>query len=215
MPGPPECNGCTPNCNSRYGCQDSFVNRLFFIALRLAVRVQQIYGNDSCAQIEERGRSERVLEKGFMPVAVNRPYSLLVVEDNASDVFLLERALARQQVCFHLTHLRDGAEALAFVRRESPFADVSRPDLILVDLNLPKVDGARVVREIRKAPHLNGVPACVWTSSEFLSDRESLDRLGVDRFIFKPSGLEQFMEIGKILKELLSGTSETTTRAFS
>jgi CheY-like chemotaxis protein len=133
-----------------------------------------------------------------------RPYSILVVEDNESDVFLLEKALERQQINFQLTHLRDGGEALAFVRREGPYANTPRPDLILVNVNLPKVDGEEIVRQIRGARHLDGVPVCVWSTSDFLHYGESLSRLGTDEFILKPSGLEQFMQIGKTVKDLLS-----------
>ena len=136
-------------------------------------------------------------------VADARPYSILVVEENAPDVFLLERALARQQVDFQLTHLRSGAEALAFVRREAPYGNSPRPNLILVDLKKAKIDGERVIREVRNARHLDGVPVCVWFSAESLSDRGPLNRLGVAQFIVKPSGLDQFMQIGKTLKDLL------------
>jgi CheY-like chemotaxis protein len=144
-----------------------------------------------------------------------RLYSILVVEDNASDVFLLERALSRQHVDFQLTHLRDGAEALAFVRKEAPYANSPCPDLILVDLNLPKIGGEAVIREVRNTRHLDRVPACVWSSSDSLADRESLRLVGADQFIFKPSGLALFMEIGKTLKDLLSGGVAGATPAFS
>jgi CheY-like chemotaxis protein len=148
--------------------------------------------------------------------AETRPFNILVIEDNGSDVFLLERALNRQQLNFQLTHLRDGGEALAFVRQEGTYAKSPRPDLILVDLNLPKVDGEEIIRQIRGAKHLDGVPACVWTSSESVLDRASLSRLGASQFIFKPSGLEQFMLIGKTLKDLLSlGGRRAPTPAIS
>src|SRR2546421_6841154 len=104
------------------------------------------------------------------------PYSILIIDDNGSDVFLLQRALSRQDFDFQLTRLRDGAEALAFVRKEGAYANSPTPDLILVDLNLPKIDGEEIVREIRKARHLDGIPACVWSSSESTRDRASLDR---------------------------------------
>ena len=139
-----------------------------------------------------------------LPTA-SRPYSIVIVEDNGSDVFLLERALNRQHIAFQLTHLRDGGAALAFIRKEGAYAKSPRPDLILVDLNLPKIGGEDVIRAVRSARHLDGVPACVWSSSESLRDRESLNRLGVDQFIFKPSGLEQFMQIGKTVQDLLLG----------
>jgi CheY-like chemotaxis protein len=147
--------------------------------------------------------------------AGTRPYSILVVEENASDVFLLERALARQQIDFQLTHLRYGAEALVFVRREVPYANRPRPDLILVDLNHANSDGECVIREVRNARHLDGVPVCVWFSAEFSCDWESLNRLDVDEFIVKPSGLDQFMQIGKTVKDLLFGELDGATPAFS
>jgi CheY-like chemotaxis protein len=137
-------------------------------------------------------------------VAPTHPYSILVIEDNGSDVFLLKRALSLQHIDFELTHLRDGREALAFVHRQAPYKQGPRPDLILVDLNLPKVDGQEVMRQIRSAKHLKGVPACVWSSSESVLDRTLLGRLGASEMIFKPSGLASFMQIGKILKDVLS-----------
>jgi CheY-like chemotaxis protein len=149
-----------------------------------------------------------------LPTA-SRPYSILIVEDNGSDVFLLERALNRQQINFQLTHLRDGGAALAFIRREGVYAKSPRPDLILVDLNLPRVGGEDVIRAVRSAKHLNGVPACVWSSSESPRDRESLIRLGVDQFIFKPSGLEQFMQIGKTVQDLLVGSLSAVAPAIT
>jgi chemotaxis family two-component system response regulator Rcp1 len=149
-----------------------------------------------------KGVTASPMISGAMPEHIG-PYSILVVEDNGSDVFLFERALTRQHLDFQLTHLRDGGEALAFVRREAPYDNMPPPDLILVDLNLPKIDGEEIIRQIRNARHLDGVPACVWSSSESLRDRESLNRLGVDEFIFKPSGLEQFMQIGKTIRDLL------------
>lgn len=131
------------------------------------------------------------------------PARILVIEDNNADVFLLERALNRQARRFELISLADGESALAFIRREGAYADAAIPDLILVDLNLPKRDGEEVLREIRRARHLAGIPVCAWSSSQFRRDRELLAELGVVRFITKPSGLDQFMEIGKTLNDLL------------
>lgn len=144
-----------------------------------------------------------------------RSYSIVVVEDNASDVFLLQRALARQEIAFQLTRLLDGAEGLAFIRRYTPEANCRRPDLFLVDLNLPKVNGEALVREIRNSHALEGSLVCVWTSSESLTERNSVNMLGVDQFIFKPSGLEQFMQIGKTLKDLLFRGAGGPIPAFS
>ncbi len=127
----------------------------------------------------------------------------LVIEDSRSDVFLLERALKMQDLRFELVHLLNGGDALAFIRREGAYADAALPDLILLDLNLAKYTGEDILREIRGAQHLGGVPVCVWSSSRSRRDEALFKELGVSQFITKPSGLDQFMEIGKILKDLL------------
>jgi len=136
--------------------------------------------------------------------SVVRAALILVIEDNDSDVFLLERALNKQDFRFELVHLLNGGEALAFIRRQTAYADAAIPDLILLDLNLSKYSGEDILREIRSATHLGGVPVCVWSSSRSPRDEALLKDLGVRQFITKPSGLDQFMEIGKILKDLLA-----------
>jgi len=137
--------------------------------------------------------------------SIASPARVLVIEDNTSDVFLLERALNTQDLRFELMHLVDGGEALAFIRREGSYADAQTPQLILVDLNLSRYSGEDVLREIRDAKHLAGVPVCAWSSSQSQRDRARLMDLGVARFVTKPSGLDQFMEIGKLIKDLLAG----------
>src|SRR5471030_1563919 len=136
--------------------------------------------------------------------SVVRAARLVVIEDNGGDVFLLERALKKQDFRFELIHLLDGGEALAFIRRQGAYADAEIPNLILLDLNLSKYTGEDLLREIRSAKHLARVPVCVWSSSQSRRDQALLADLGVARFITKPSGLDQFMEIGKIIKDLVS-----------
>lgn len=131
---------------------------------------------------------------------------ILVIEDNGSDVLLLERALKERDLRFELVHLPSGVEALAFIRRQGAYAQTVIPNLILVDLNLSKYTGEDILREIRGARHLRGVPVCVWSSSRSRRDEALLKDLGISRFITKPSGLDQFMEIGKILTDLLAGS---------
>ncbi len=135
-----------------------------------------------------------------------RPMRILVIEDNGSDVFLLDRALKKQDLRFELVHLMSGTEALAFIRRQGAYADAANPDLILVDLNLSRYTGEDILREIGRATGLSGVPVCVWSSSQSRRDEALLKELGIAQFITKPSGLDQFMEIGKTLKDLLART---------
>src|ERR1700730_10183388 len=131
---------------------------------------------------------------------------LVVIEDNGGDVFLLERALKKQDFRFELIHLPDGGEAMAFIHRQGAYADAAIPDLILVDLNLSKYTGEDILREIRSAGHLGGVPVCVWSSSRSRRDEALLKEIGISQLINKPAGLDQFMEIGKIIKDLLAGS---------
>ena len=138
--------------------------------------------------------------------SVEPTFRILVIEDNAPDVFLLDRALKRQDVRFELVHLLSGAEALTFIRRQGTYADAVIPSLILLDLNLSKYTGEDILREIRGARHLAGVPVCVWSSSRSRRDEALLKDLGVSQFITKPAGLDQFMEIGKTIKDLLAET---------
>jgi two-component system, chemotaxis family, response regulator Rcp1 len=128
---------------------------------------------------------------------------ILVIEDNSSDVFLLNRALKKQDFEFELVHLRSGTDALAFIRGQGAYAGAPIPDLILVDLNLSKYSGEDILHEIRDTRSFAGVPVCVWSSSQSRKDQETLRELGVSRFITKPAGLGQFMEIGKTLKNML------------
>ena len=130
---------------------------------------------------------------------------ILVIEDNRSDVFLLERALRKHDLRHELIHLPDGGEAMAFIRRQGIYAEAPAPDLILMDLNLAKYTGEDILREIRMAKHLAGVPVCVWSSSQSKRDEAVLKGLGVTQFITKPAGLDQFMEIGVIIKDVLAG----------
>jgi DNA-binding response OmpR family regulator len=139
--------------------------------------------------------------------SIVRTARILVIEDNASDVFLLDRALKKHELRFELIHLLSGDEALAFIRRQGAHADAAAPSLILVDLNLSKYTGEDILREIRRAGHLAGVPVCVWSSSKSRRDEALLKTLGVAQFITKPSGLDQFMEIGRIIKDLLAGAT--------
>ncbi len=134
-----------------------------------------------------------------------RTTRIVVIEDNRSDVFLLDRALHKQDFPFELVHLLSGSAALEFIRREGPYLDAPTPHLILLDLNLSKYTGEDILREIRNARHLAGVPICVWSSSRSRRDETLLRELGVAQFINKPSGLDQFMQIGKTLKDLLAG----------
>ena len=129
---------------------------------------------------------------------------ILVIEDNESDVYLLERALHQQDLHFELLHLLNGGDVLAFIRRQGAFANAPIPDLILMDLKLSKYGGERLLPEIRSTGKFGSVPICVWSCSPARPDDATLTGLGVCGFIVKPSGLDQFMQIGETIKQLLA-----------
>lgn len=128
---------------------------------------------------------------------------ILVIDDNGSDVFLLRRALNQQDLQFEIIHLPDGGEALTYIHKQGAYANAAIPDLMVIDLNLSKYTGEDILRAARDAPDLRGIPVCVWSSSASRRDQALLQDLGVSQFITKPSGLGKFMEIGKIIKDVL------------
>src|ERR1035438_313187 len=115
------------------------------------------------------------LDVSLKDTAVVSAARILVIEDNVSDVFLLDRALKKQNFRFELVHLLNGGEALAFIRRQGAYAETAIPDLILMDLNLSKYTGEDILREIRAAAHLVGVPVCVWSSSQSRRDKSHIN----------------------------------------
>ncbi len=129
---------------------------------------------------------------------------IVVIEDNDSDVYLLNRALKMQNFQFEMLHLLNGREAIAFIHRQGAYSEAPVPNLILMDLNLSKYTGEDILREIRAADHLVGVRVCAWSSSQSLRDRSMLKDLGVSQFITKPAGLDQFLAIGRLIKDLLT-----------
>jgi CheY-like chemotaxis protein len=130
---------------------------------------------------------------------MGKPAKIIVVEDEAGDVYLLEKALKQRQVHYELTCFEDGEEALSGLREEEV------PDLILVDLNLPRRGGFDVLRSLRTRPALVRTPIAVFTSSETLPDRKRASLIGADRFIHKPTDLNEFLtEVGRAVEELLT-----------
>jgi CheY-like chemotaxis protein len=128
-------------------------------------------------------------------------YKILVVEDNPSDVELLRMAFKQADLECDLTVIGDGGDALDFVRRQSP-AD-ARPDLAILDLNLPRRDGVEVLDGMRANPALSAVPVAVLSSSSLPRERARLETLHIRRYIQKPSDLDGFLKIGGEVKELL------------
>ena len=119
---------------------------------------------------------------------------ILLVEDSPTDALLTKRALADARLINRLHHVEDGTQALAFLRREPPFAGVPRPDLILLDLNLPKMDGREVLKEIKTDEELKIIPVVVLTTSRAEQDVLRSYRLHANCYITKPVDFDSFTD---------------------
>jgi chemotaxis family two-component system response regulator Rcp1 len=130
-----------------------------------------------------------------------KPIEVLLVEDNAGDIRLTKEALKEGKVRLNLSVARDGVEAMAFLRKEGVFAGTARPDLVLLDLNLPKKDGREVLRDIKNDPQLLRIPVIVLTTSESNEDILSTYGLHSNCYITKPVDMDQFVKVVKLIEE--------------
>jgi CheY-like chemotaxis protein len=134
----------------------------------------------------------------------DRPGEILLVEDNPGDVRLTIESLKEGKegkVRNHLHVARDGVEALEFLRRQGPFGDAVRPDLILLDLNLPRKDGREVLAEIKSDVELKTIPVVVLTTSRAESDVLRSYELQANCYITKPVDLEQFIGVIRSIED--------------
>jgi two-component system, chemotaxis family, response regulator Rcp1 len=132
---------------------------------------------------------------------VGRPIDILLVEDNPGDVRLTIEALKDAKVRNTLCVAEDGAEAMAFLRRQGKYADAVRPDLILLDLNLPKKDGREVLKEIKEDDDLKSIPVVVLTTSKAEEDIIKTYSYHANCYISKPIDLDQFMKVVKAIQD--------------
>ena len=125
------------------------------------------------------------------------PFEVLLVEDSPGDVRLTREAFKDAKVHINLNVASDGAEAMDFLKRKGKHSDVPRPDLILLDLNLPKKDGREVLEEIKQSPVLKSIPVVILTTSASDEDILRSYRLHANCYITKPVGLDGFLEVVK------------------
>lgn len=129
-----------------------------------------------------------------------RPTEILVVEDSPSDAQLAIEALQGAKIANRLSHVEDGVAAMQFLRREGPYRDAPRPDLIRLDLNLPRKDGREVLEELKEDPQLKRIPVVVLTTSRAEQDVLRSYALHANCYITKPVDFNQFMEVVKSIE---------------
>ncbi|MEH2031698.1 MAG: response regulator [Nostoc sp.] len=123
------------------------------------------------------------------------PIEVLLVEDNPGDVQLTRIALEDSKISIHLNVVEDGVEAMAFLRKQEKYAKVIHPDIILLDLNLPRKDGREVLAEIKGDENLKRIPVVVLTTSQAEEDILKAYNLSANCYITKPVDFDQFVKI--------------------
>lgn len=129
----------------------------------------------------------------------SRPAEILLVEDNHNDVILTEEGFRMSQLLVNLHHVEDGAQCMAFLRKQAPYEDAPTPDLVLLDLNMPVMDGREVLAELVKDETLSHLPVVVLTTAEEHDEIMRLYRLRVSSYIRKPVNFDEFL---RVIREL-------------
>ena len=130
-----------------------------------------------------------------------KPIEILLVEDSPADVRLTQEALRDGKVLNHMSTVSDGIEALAYLRREGEYHEAARPDLILLDLNMPRMDGREVLERIKQDPDLKRIPVVILTTSQAEEDILKSYNLHANCYISKPVDLDQFIAVVKSIED--------------
>ena len=130
-----------------------------------------------------------------------KPIEILMVEDNPGDVRLTIEALKEGKVRNNLFTVEDGEQAMKYLRREEPYQEATRPDLVLLDLNLPKKNGREVLAEIKDDPELKRIPVVILTVSTAEQDILKSYNLHANCYITKPVNLERFIEVVESIED--------------
>lgn len=130
-----------------------------------------------------------------------KPIEVLLVEDNPGDAHLTRIALEDSKISIHLNVVEDGVEAIEFLRKQEKYLQVPRPDLILLDFNLPKKDGREVLAEIKGDENLKRIPVVVLTTSQAEEDVIKAYNLAANCYITKPVDLDQFIKIVRSIED--------------
>lgn len=135
-----------------------------------------------------------------MTLAEMMPADILLVEDNPGDIRLTKEALKEGKISNTLNIVMDGVEAMTFLRQEGKYVDAKRPDIILLDLNLPKKDGREVLQEIKSDPSLKRIPVVILTTSRAEEDIIKSYDLHANCYITKPVDFEKFVNVVKSIE---------------
>jgi len=139
-------------------------------------------------------------------------HELLIVDDNPADIGLAREALATCAYSGKISSVGDGAEALAFLHRRGSYADASRPDLVLLDLNLPKRDGLAVLAAMKANAELRQIPVVIFSTSQLSRDIARSYELGANCYVSKPGSLTEFFSMMRSIEEFWFGSVKLPPR---
>lgn len=134
-------------------------------------------------------------------MSTTREIEILLVEDNPGDVVLTQEALREGKIRNRLSIAKDGVEAIAFLRKEGEFANAPRPDLILLDLNMPRKNGSEVLMEVKADPDLKTIPVVILTTSDAEQDVLKAYQLSANCYITKPVEFDRFVKVVQTIDE--------------
>ncbi len=138
--------------------------------------------------------------------------NVLMVDDNPADLDLAREALRDKAYRTQIYTVRDGEEALSFLQKKVPFSEKPRPDLILLDLNLPKKDGRRVLADLKADSSLHGIPVVIFSTSQLSEDIARSYELGANCYVTKPGNLIEFFGAVKAIEEFWFGVTTLPER---
>jgi chemotaxis family two-component system response regulator Rcp1 len=152
---------------------------------------------------------DRAQPAGSESAVTDQTVRILLAEDNDGDVYLVRRALQKEGLAHQLQIARNGEEALSILQDAENGKEATLPDLILLDLNLPRIDGGQVLAHIRRTSTFDQTPVIVLTSSDSPKDREMALGLGATLYFRKPTDLASFMRLGAVIQQTLRKASDS------
>lgn len=133
--------------------------------------------------------------------ASKRPFHILLVEDNVEDIYMTQEAMKESSIPYSLNVVRDGEEAMSYLLRQGKYADIVQPDIILLDLNLPRKNGLEVLKEIKDNPDLRCIPVIALSTSSAQDDIQRACDLKANCYIIKPINFDKFLKVIKSIMD--------------
>ncbi len=146
---------------------------------------------------------------------IKRCFEILLVEDDVRDIDLTKEVLKDSKFQLNLNVVRDGVEAIAYLRQQGKYTNATQPDLVLLDLNLPRLDGREVLQAIKTDSNLKLIPIVVLTTSDLDEDVMQAYNLGANCYVNKPLGLEEFIQLVRLIEDFWFTIVKLPPKIFS